>query len=271
MKKGFKRLIRVFSVELRNAVFSKAFLLAIVIIILGCLSGAATELTAIIKDFLGYPTENALDMFSLVQGVFLDDNRLMALTIAVSLPYTMQFIDDMGSGYVKNYLPRAGRKNYLLIRPTICALSGGLATACSVVIAVMIIIVIFAIGQGHDAASIINNTRMVFSFFSKDVLLMIAGGMLYANVGLFVSAVTMNKFSALASPFVIYYLLRIIAGQYLRSFTNKPEYFNPNSYFNSQTNLYGSFTIKLIVVLVICMLIGAAYVLIARRRINKQI
>jgi hypothetical protein len=49
----------------------------------------------------------------------------LALPILCALPFTAAFIDDMKSGFIKQYLHRAGYKPYIMSKLVSCGLSGG--------------------------------------------------------------------------------------------------------------------------------------------------
>ena len=54
---------------------------------------------------------------------------------SAALPYTASFIDDVKSGFIKEYLPRTTVPRYIAGKAVGCAVSGGLALALGIFIA----------------------------------------------------------------------------------------------------------------------------------------
>jgi len=72
---------------------------------------------------------------SLILSALSSDAFTLALPILCVLPYTTSFVDDIKSGFIKEYLPRTTVRNYLSGKIIACALSGGAVLAIGVAFA----------------------------------------------------------------------------------------------------------------------------------------
>ncbi len=62
----------------------------------------------------------------LIMSALSSDAMALALPILAALPYTASFIDDVKSGFIKEYLPRTIVSRYIAGKAAACAASGGL-------------------------------------------------------------------------------------------------------------------------------------------------
>ncbi|MGI6174957.1 MAG: hypothetical protein ACOYJC_02100 [Christensenellales bacterium] len=139
----------------------------------------------------------------------------LALPILCALPFTNSFVDDIKSGFIKQYLPRSGRTTYMKGKLIACGLSGGLALMLGTLLTYGLSMLIFtpmelALVEGETAqpylAQLLSQAGMLF--FS---------GVFWSLAGLTFSALTMNKYMAYASPFILYYVLIILHERYFPS------------------------------------------------------
>lgn len=54
------------------------------------------------------------------------DVILLVLPILAALPFTTAFVDDYRSKYLREYLPRAGKRQYIISKISATAIAGGL-------------------------------------------------------------------------------------------------------------------------------------------------
>ena len=71
----------------------------------------------------------------LIMSALSSDAMALALPILAALPYTASFIDDVKSGFIKEYLPRTTVPRYIAGKAVGCAVSGGLTLALGIFIA----------------------------------------------------------------------------------------------------------------------------------------
>ncbi|MDD6212603.1 MAG: hypothetical protein PUB22_05610 [Clostridiales bacterium] len=153
--------------------------------------------------------------FDIFQAAIQSDAMCLLLPVFSTLPFTASFQEDMDSGFVKNYLPRAGRGHYIAGKLLAAGISGGSVSAAAIGIyyhALRLLLLpmekraafgITAVTYGQDAA------RACVLFFCT--------GMLFSLVGMLFSIVTSSKYMAYAAPFVLEYVLIILCERYLKS------------------------------------------------------
>ncbi len=136
----------------------------------------------------------------------------MALPILCTLPFTTAFVDDMKSGFIKQYLARTSRKQYIEGKLIACGLSGGLVLVAGILAAYFISFLVFtpmerALEEGQAAPPYLAELIL------KAMMLAISG-MFWALVGFTFAALTMSRYMAYASPFILYYILIILHERY---------------------------------------------------------
>ena len=124
--------MRTVASNLRQAVGSWGFLLSLagaaLIPLLSSVQGilAGFRLAELLSP--GYHSD-------LIMGALSSDAMALALPILAALPYTASFIDDVKSGFIKEYLPRTTVPRYIAGKAVGCAVSGGLTLALGIFIA----------------------------------------------------------------------------------------------------------------------------------------
>ena len=96
---------------LRQAIFSRGFII----------SAAGTALILLLSSvqgiLAGFRAEELLSPgfhSDLIMGALSSDAMALALPILAALPYTASFIDDVKSGFIKEYLPRTTEPFYMV-------------------------------------------------------------------------------------------------------------------------------------------------------------
>jgi hypothetical protein len=111
------------SSDIKRALTGRGFFVGVVGIVLVIILASLESIISIAQsaDPLqnGYHAQFIFDALS-------SDAMTLALPILCALPYTVAFVDDIKSGYIKLYLHRCGVKPYIKAKLTACALSGGL-------------------------------------------------------------------------------------------------------------------------------------------------
>jgi hypothetical protein len=140
----------------------------------------------------------------------------LALPIICALPYTAAYVDDIKSGFAKQYLPRSGVGAYIRGKLVACSLSGGFVLAAGILLAYGISALMFtpmelALAQDETAQPYLAEilAKIPTAFFC---------GAFCSLIGLALSSVSMSRYMAYASPFVIYYVLIILHERYFDSF-----------------------------------------------------
>ena len=147
-----------------------------------------------------------------IANALVSDGITLALPILAALPFTASFVDDVKSGYIKAYLPRTSRMNYLTGKCVACAASGGLVLALGILAAYVIAALVFLPMEAplpEDAEA-----PAFFAELMGNVLLFFCSGAFWSLVGILFATLTNSKYMAYASPFVIYYVLIILYERY---------------------------------------------------------
>ena len=117
---------------LRQAILSRAFLIS-------TLGAALITLLSSVQGILaGFRSAELLSPgfhSDLIMSALSSDAMALALPILAALPYTASFIDDVKSGFIKEYLPRTTVPRYIAGKAVGCAVSGGLALALGILAA----------------------------------------------------------------------------------------------------------------------------------------
>ncbi len=156
------------------------------------------------------------------------DGMTMALPILCALPYTACFIDDMKSGYIKQYLHRTTVRQYLFGKTVACALSGGLVLAAGVLLSYGVSALVFTPMEAAPAAK--EAVPPYFAELLSRLLLFFLSGAFWAVLGMMLSTLTGSRYMAYASPFILYYVLIILYERYFdRLYVLYPkEWLNPS-------------------------------------------
>lgn len=136
----------------------------------------------------------------------------LAIPILCALPFTTAFVDDIKSGFIKQYLHRSGTGPYIKGKLLACGLSGGLTLFVGILLAYAVSSLVFtpmelALGEGETAQPYLAQILMISAtlFFS---------GAFWSLVGFTFASLTMNRYMAYASPFILYYVLIILHERY---------------------------------------------------------
>ena len=187
----------------------------------------------------------------------------LALPILCTLPYTTSFVDDVKSGFIKEYLPRTNIKSYLTSKIIACAASGGAVLAIGVAFAYAMSALTFmpmeaALKPGEASINYLSQIvgKVAISMFS---------GALWSVLGMTFAAMTNSRFMAYASPFVVYYVLIILHERYF------PDFFvlYPKEWLNPQSKwMFGDWGVVLLV-MELLILASILFYLVGRKRLES--
>jgi len=185
----------------------------------------------------------------------------LAIPILCSLPFTSAFVDDVKSGFIKQYLHRAGYKPYIRSKLLACGLSGGAVLFFGILISYALVYLVFtpmelALVKGQTPQPYLAQILMIAAT-------LFLSGAFWSLVGFTMSALTMNRYMAYASPFILYYVLIILHERYF----DKLYVLYPKEWlFPSEGWVLGSFGVMLLLAeltAAVCL----AFALTARRRL----
>lgn len=201
---------RVIRSSIRQALGGRGFLLSLcgtaAVIFLSSIKGIVTAFRSETLLAFGYHHD-------FIASALGSDGMTLALPLLAALPFTAAFLDDLKSGFLKEYLPRTTPTGYLLGRIIGCLLSGALALCLGVFLAYGVAVLLFLPLElaPTDPALIGKLIREL----RQTLELMACSGALWSAVGLLLGTVTGSKYMAYASPFVLYYVLIILHERYL--------------------------------------------------------
>lgn len=203
-------MMRILYSSIRQALSGRGFLLSL------CGTAAVIFLSSIKAIVTAFRSETLLVFgyhHDFIASALGSDGMTLALPLLAALPFTAAFLDDLKSGFLKEYLPRTTPTGYLLGRITGCLLSGALALCLGVFLAYAVAVLLFLPMERAptDPALIGKLIREL----RQTLELMACSGALWSAVGLLLGTVTGSKYMAYASPFVLYYVLIILHERYL--------------------------------------------------------
>ena len=206
----------------------------------------------ILPVFQGEFAKTGLEEGFVMQLVFTalsSDMVLLALPLLCAIPFTSGFLDDYKSRFIRKYLPRAGKKNYVNAKVVTTALAGGLTLFAGVILVFFIFVVLFlpmevpteipeeAVAEESAEASMEIAEADDITVQQNFVELMIRAfvfflcGCFWSLIGASLATLTMSKYMAYASPFILYYVLVILSKRYFKDMyvMNPQEWVNPVS------------------------------------------
>ena len=225
---------------MRRSVFSLRWGAAALLIAGAVLAAVLTDSTYI--ETMRYFRQHggALDQLfahTVMQKALTNDMLLACLPIAAALPFSTAVIEDVKSGYIKQYLPLVSKRSYAVSKLCSCALASVLA------VAVGLGLVYFGIYAYHmplqKAFELAEEQRAAAELFLRNFGFMLSclpASDLWSALELCIGTAGMNKFLAYISPFICYYVLVIIAERYFRDVL----VLNPKNYITASGEWGGS-------------------------------
>ncbi len=196
------------SASIKQALTDRRFLVAVlVVIVLLGLSSVQTLIEALrISEVLETNFHHRVIMDALSS-----DAMTMALPIVVALPFTTSVVDDLKSGFIKEYLPRTSSDAYIAGRTIACVISGGTALCLGVCFAYFVAaLALLPIEAAADGIWLID---VLSELWGKLMLCFVSGGF-WSMVGMLLATLTGSRYMAYASPFILYYVLIILYERY---------------------------------------------------------
>ena len=245
---------------LRQAIFSRGFII----------SAAGTALILLLSSVQGILAGfRSAELLSpgfhsdLIMGALSSEAMALALPILAALPYTASFIDDVKSGFIKEYLPRTSVPRYIAGKAVGCAVSGGLTLALGIFIAYGFAALMFLPMEAYPKAG--ESVPNYFGSLAETVLMFFASGAFWSLTGMTFAALTDSKYMAYASPFVLFYLLIILYERYFdKLFVLYPrEWLNPSPRW-----VFGKIGVAVLLI-EFSLLMALAFAYAAKRRLER--
>ena len=138
------------------------------------------------------------------------------------LPYTTCFCSDWNNQYIKPFIIRTGIKRYTISKIITCMISAGsayvfgmLVFVASLKISLPVISINSDINNYTKAlgGELLINERYIL-YFGVYCILGFLTAALWSTVGLYASTYLPNKYIALFTPFIMYYVLNLFTGKF---------------------------------------------------------
>jgi hypothetical protein len=245
--------------DIRRAVFSKGFLVGVLGLLLVIALSAVKDTVTILSNGGSIPDGYHLQI---ILTALYSDSVTLAIPILCSFSFTTAFVDDIKSGFIKQYLPRSGKKQYVFSKLIACFLSGGLTLSIGMLLSYAVSMIVFL--PMEPAIKIGNISEALLIIFFQKVGMFFFSGALWSLIGFTLASAALNRYLAYASSFIIYYLLIIIYERYFDTlyFIYPKEWLNPfHPWF------FGCLGLILFLSALI-LVVSFIFIIIARRRLN---
>jgi len=259
------RFLRTFLQEAGRIIRSKRFIFAVIIMTGGLAAGCMGGIVALVKELSGSAFKLRWGMAMSFFGSGTEsDAAHFVLPICAVLACSCLFIEDMTSGFVKAYLPRTGRATYIIVRCLTNALCSALAVICGMLLFRLLLAAVLtpfssAPEEGYSVWKAIRAMLPAFALYGS-------AAMVWSGVGLLLSGLTMNRFSTMASPFILFYLMEIVVSQYLtKAFKLMP------SLYLVEYGAYEKALVPAAVSSIVALMLLAAFAITAAIRIRRQV
>lgn len=243
----------------RQAFTGAAFSLAVAGVVLVLLIAAFRDLYTL---FTGAGLMGVGYHRQLLESAAASDSMILALPILSALPYTASYLDDVRSGFIKEYLHRTRIWDYLAGKLGACLLSGGMALVLGLLLGAgvfsLLILPRELVPQAGEAEPWLSGLlRLCGRYFCS--------GALWSLVGMTLAAATGSKYMAYASPVILYYILIILCERYVPGIyvLYPKEWLNPSHLW-----VLGDWGVVLLLG-ELCLLFGGWFLLLGRRRLER--
>ncbi|RDU24423.1 hypothetical protein [Anaerosacchariphilus polymeriproducens] len=203
-----KKLWNVLSVDLEYGIFSVRFFLAVIGTALVILLGGS-QMLFLSKDQLKQGIEAGYHFKVVLEGVGAE-SFVFAIPILSTIAFGTRFLEEQGHGYLKHYLPRCNRKNYIFSKVTSTAFGSGLSVFLGTWLSAGILFLALSPLELTKAKGAENFLWQV----SKISFLAFALGMLWGTIGACCAIGFHNRYMAYGGPFLISYLSIILFTRY---------------------------------------------------------
>ena len=201
--------------------------------------------------------------FTVLQKALQSEAVYLMMPVICSLPFSAAFLEDISCGFIKSYLPRAGRGHYIAGKITAAGVSGGSAAVIGVTLYYQMLRLLLL--PMEKAAGELEGLS-----YGKDVgricVLFFCAGMLFSLIGMLFSLMTSSKYMAYASAFVLEYVLIILRERYLK----KMFVIDPREWLHPQDTqwMFGELGAVLLMVLLI-VLVVLVLIMVMMQRIGE--
>lgn len=234
----------VFLADVNRAFGSWGFLIGVIGMPIAAFFGVFDQILPVCQ---GAYAETGLEQGFVIRLVFTALSSkivLLVLPILCVIPFATAFLDDYKTRFLRKYLPRAGKKKYVTAKVIVSAISGGLTLFLGIILVLFLFTILFRPlevppeePEGSAYEMQVTETEQTVDVTAQQNLVTLLSyafvfflcGCLWSLVGGLLAAVTMSKYMAYASPFILYFMLVIISERYFKNIyvLNPQEWTNP--------------------------------------------
>lgn len=238
--------MREIRVDINRSINNISFFVSVIMVVLVIALGAGTKQLFPYKASQGLPPYyHANILFSSLSSEIV----LMSVPILSAFPYTVAFLDEYNSGYIKMYLLKCEKRGYIKGKVIAPAVSGGLCLVFGILTTYLIGALIYMPMEIAD-----QNIISPFLDILKKCMLFFVCGSLWASVGALFANISLSKYMAYASPFVFFYVLVILCERYFRKIyvINPEEWLTVQNYW--PLSEWGVILLVLLITIILCMI-----------------
>lgn len=243
---------------LTGAAFFAAVLGTVLVLAAGCFKEGYSALQQLDKTLLANGFHRVL-----LETALGSDTMALALPILSALPFTASYLDDIRSGFIKEYLPRTRMRDYIAGKVSACLLSGGLALVMGILL--FYGLSALALTPLEQALPKEAERSPWLAPLMEQCLRFFCSGAFWSLVGMTMAAATGSRYMAYASPFILYYVLVILCERYFR----RLYILNPKEWIAPEQAWVGGIWGVAGLLLELAALFGGWFALLARRRLER--
>lgn len=245
--------MKVLRTNIRQALCGTGFHLAVLGTVLALFSA---DINTFISISRAGDVQQQNDLFFvLLREAISSDTMLLVLPIMAALPFTASYYDDLHSGFIKAYLPRAGYQNYIACKLTACFTSGGMVPVTGILCFSILTGLAVLPRVTYPTASL-----REISWILKSCMLLFFAGAFWSLVGMTAAALTNSKHMAYATPFIFFYVLVILSERYFKGIP----FLNPKVWTDPTTEIWG-----IGILLILSVSVSLAFIYSAGRRLRN--
>lgn len=200
--------------DIKRALSSWGFITGIAGTVITIVISAAGQIISLMVNGVGQGLYHGFHDQIFIDALY-SDVVLLFVPILCALPYTSAFVDDYKSGYTKFYLPRSGIMPYLKGKVTATAISGGLVLFIGIMTTYIVSVLVFTPMEIVPQEDML--MRSMFPYILGSACIYFLFGSLWSLIGALLASITMSRYIAYASPFILYYVLVILNERYIKN------------------------------------------------------
>ncbi len=219
--------LRVFVSELDRSIFSLPFFISIVGTIIAIFAGSV-EYWFVSEDIVEQGLQWQYELKLLQKGVQ-SEAFIFFLPLLSVLPAGISVLADLRTGLIKYYLPRCGRRPYIVSKVFISVFTGGGSVVAGSLLTAWIAGAIYRPLEVVPAEDAVSMWPQMWSL----CLVIFLSGAFFSLIGAILGLLFGNRYMTFGGAFMICYLMIIVSSRYMTSVyvLNPREWMTTGDYF----------------------------------------